>query len=63
MRDWVRGSCRILASVRAMGSGELESRGEIGVTDPGAWSAVASVAGWGEIGVADLGVFGAQSEA
>ena len=52
-----RQSSLILASMRAAGSGESESRGEIGVADPGAWSAVGSVAGWGEIGVADPGVW------
>ena len=46
-----------------MGSGESESRGEIGVAYLGAWSAVGSVVGWGKIRVADPGVFGAQSEA
>ena len=52
-----------MASMRTAGSGELESRGKIRVADPGAWSAVGSVAGWGEIGVVDPGVFRAQSEA
>jgi len=50
---------RILASVHAVGSGELESWGEIGVADPGAWSVVGSVARWGEIRVIDLGVWSA----
>ena len=37
-RDWTRQSSWILASVRAMGSGESESwilKDEFGVTDPG----------------------------
>jgi len=60
---WTRQSSLILASMRAMGSGESESWGEIGIADLGFWSAVRSVAGWGEIRVVDPGVLGAQTEA
>ena len=48
-----------MVSMRAARLGESKSWGEIGVANPGFWSAVGSVAKWGEIGVANLGFWSA----
>ena len=49
-------SSLILASMRAVGSGESEPWGKIGVVDPGALERSQSIAGWGKLRVADPGI-------